>query len=758
MLQQIIKFEIEMFDVRTKQSMKIVDDRDFVKSISIRKDLQLNNRATLVFNKSKAYVRSKIEYKLKLYNYVKIKLTTLNSGNTNLVGTKDEKPKSSHDFYFSGFITDVGKMFNLSDAPEAFVSIVVSDFAYLFKTAFYTKNLVFLDILNQTVPEFRLLNFNDIFNDPNGNLLDQPYTPNEMGFLFFCFVYYKFLYPMTHDKGAPKSFSSSGPESQRKIYKNFKIFMPFDFDNPKVSSLFSTQAQTLILYKQFQGTVFDLFKYLYPEPIFEFNTYETENSNILIIRPTPFMAFNRKLSTDTAKVFSDKLNANLESENTEFSVQLESSDFDVDSYDIIENDENGGDFGFKQVQNITASTNVNASSASVSSYIADKVKKISNSIQSTIDKPFSVYDLLPDYSESLEIQNLFFYTQQFNNVFVESMSMQRSSSSVVNIIWTTPVTDTAILNLSGRAIVFAKMQESLSQLPTGTFDEYIYNQFAPKTDSNPVFLWNYKNQNPNGFISGDINYFGIREFETKWNFMTFHENALGVILRNMNQSALRKIKDSCKNKSFIDDIDSHIAADSSIIDKKGIVPSKTGVANFLNNIMSPTYDWRKDNSKDIIYKDIRASYIKPKKDDESIFLKKALQDPVLIATLQKFGFTVSEIQNYTSYSKLVDLLTKAKGESVNQFGLFAKKVNGVISRAFRENEHLYEISINTVINTSVFPGMIVESFNDTNPNFNRPRFKGYVTSINHMLDFNAASLKTIISLSRSASDDSGIGA
>lgn len=157
-----------MFDVRTKQSMKIVDDRDFVKTIQIRKDIQLNNQAVITFNKSKAYVRSQVEYKLKLYNYVKIKLTTFNSGNTNIIKTRDEKPKGSHVFYFSGFITDVGKVFNLSETPDASVSITVSDFAYLFKTAFYTKNLVFLDILNQTVPEFRLLNFNDIFNDPSG--------------------------------------------------------------------------------------------------------------------------------------------------------------------------------------------------------------------------------------------------------------------------------------------------------------------------------------------------------------------------------------------------------------------------------------------------------------------------------------------------------------------------------------------------------------------------------------------------------------
>lgn len=757
MLQQIIKFELEMFDVRTKQSIKIVDDRNFVKSIQIRKDLQLNNQAVIVFNKSKAYVRSGIEYNIKLYNYVKLKLTTLNYGNTNLIKTKDSDPKDRHDFFFSGFITDVGKLFNLSETPESSVSVTVSDFAYLFKTAFYTKNLVFLDILNQTVPEFRLLNFNDIFNDPNGKLLDQPYTPNEMGFLFFCFVYYKFLYPMTHDiSGAPKSHSSSSSDSESKIYKNFKVFMPFDFNNPKVKSMFSTQAQTLILYKQFQGTVFELFKYLYPEPIFEFNTYETESSNILIIRPTPFMAFSRKFGTETTNLsFVREGGGGLDS--VEQSVQMESSDFSVDSYDIIESDENGGDFGFKQVKEITGSTDINASSASVSSYIADKVSKISDNIQSTINKPFSVYDFLPDYAESLEIQNLFFDIQLFNNNFIETLTSQRSSNSVVNIIWTTPVTDTAVLNLSGRAIVFAKMKEDLATLQTGMFDEYIYNQFAPKNDSNPVFLWNYKNQNPNGFVSGDINYFGIREFEIKWNFMTFYENALGVVLRSMNKSALEKIKESCKDKPFIDDIVSHIQGNSDTIDKKGFVPVKTGVKSFLNSIKSPAYDWSKNDSKNISYKDIRASYVKPRRDNSSIFLKEALKDPILHATLQQFGLTVSEIQDFTSYDKLIDLLSKAKEKSVNQFGVFAKRINGVVSKAFRENEHLYEMGISTIINTSIFPGIILESFNEASE-YNRPWFKGYVTSVNHTLDFNKASLKSLITLSRTASDDSGVGA
>jgi hypothetical protein len=52
--------------------------------------------------------------------------------------------------------------------------------------------------------------------------------------------------------------------------------------------------------------------------------------------------------------------------------------------------------------------------------------------------------------------------------------------------------------------------------------------------------------------------------------------------------------------------------------------------------------------------------------------------------------------------------------------------------------------------------MILESFNESG--FNAPRFKGYVTSVNHVIDFNAASFKTTVSLSRTASDDSGVGA
>lgn len=241
--------------------------------------------------------------------------------------------------------------------------------------------------------------------------------------------------------------------------------------------------------------------------------------------------------------------------------------------------------------------------------------------------------------------------------------------------------------------------------------------------------------------------------------MTFYENAVSIILSSMNQSALKKIKDSCKNEKFIDDINANIQGDSYAVDKKGVIikKSKTPV-NFLD-VNSNSYDWRNEKQRlDDAFKDIRASFIKkPVKDDGFIFMKKALKDPAFIATMESFGVPDAEIKNFTDYKKLIEMLARAKAKSAIQFGAFAKKINGVVSRAYRENEHLYDIGINTVINTSVLPGMILDSYNDS-PSFNRPRFKGYVTSVTHSLDFNAASLKTSIALSRAASDDSGVGA
>lgn len=756
MLQQILKFELELFDVRTRKSIKIIDNRDFVRGIQINKDLQLNNQAIVTFNKSKAYKKSDIESHIKLYNYAKIKFVLKNYGNTNIVNVVNKKAETTHTFYFSGFITDVNKNFVLSDKPDATVSLIISDFSSLFKTTFYTKNLVFLDILNQAVPEFRLLNFNDVFNDPNGNFLDQPYSPNQMGFLFFAFFFYKFMYPMVYEnvegKNTPKI------DSGNKIFKDFKIFMPFDMDVPGVNSIFATQAQTLILYKQFQGTAYDIFKYLYPEPIFEFNTYETETSVILMIRPTPFMSFKRHFSTD----FSRSINISGIAERgggldiVEERTNIESSKFNISSYDIIESDENGGDFGFKQIQKLSASP------FPATYYISSRIEPVADKIPITVQRPFSSLDLLPKIDESEKMQELFYNINKFNNVFIETMSMRRSSSSVVNIIWTTPVTDTAILQLSGRSIVFAKMQEALKDLRTGTFDEYISKQFEPGNNSNPVFLWNYKNQFPDGFVSGDINYFGIREFEVKWNFMTLYENALSIIMRNMNKNTLKTIRNTCKNKALVDDISSYIQKDSQQIEKKGKVPiKKTGVVFKFGNVESEVWDWKPKSTeefvKEIVKKPLRSAYVKtPTQTDNKIFVKNALKDPALGHTLTLLGFNAQDIASLTSVSKIVDLLLEAKEKSKDQFGVFADAINGVISRAYRENEHLYDVNFVTVINTSVLPGMILESFNESG--FNAPRFKGYVTSVNHVIDFNAASFKTTVSLSRTASDDSGVGA
>lgn len=739
-MRQILKFEIELFDVRTKSSTKIVDDRDFISGIQIRKDIYLNNQAVITFNKSKSYKNSKIEEKIKLYNYVKMKFVTKNYENTNFVRLKGSKDLLyEHTYYFSGFVTNISKSYNMSDNPIANVSLTISDFAHLFKTTFYTKNLMFLDILNQAVPEFRLLNFNDVFNDSKGELLNNPFSPNQMGFLFFAFLYFKFMYQIIRNEdGSPKTDTSSELGSQTSIYKDFKIFMPFDLSLPGAKSHFATQAQTLILYKQFQGTAYELFKYLYPEPIFEFNVYENEKSVILIIRPTPFMSFDRGFSTNSSKSIRKTSARSFIPYEVELS-KFENSEFDIDSFNLIESN----DFGFERIKNIEAANSTVSQfiRLRVEDFVLSKIRDIG------IERNVNLLDLIPSIDESNELQKLFYNIQDFDIKFVEKMNMNRSSQNVVNIIWTTPVTDTALLMRTGRSIVLNQMQEDLQNLSSATFSEYVYSQFFPNKEFNPVFLWNYRNQFPNEFVSGDINYFGIREFEVKWNFMTLYENIIGIILRSINKKVLKSIINSNIGQEWANDIFKFIQRDAQEADKKeNKTPTKSSFAKKQKNL-----EKRSDNSWVI-----RNAYNKSLNlDSENVLTNEALNDIALENVVKILGFSMKEISDIKNLNRLTDLIKLAKEKSVFQFGAFTKFLNSVIARAYRENEHLYSMNISTVINTSILPGMIINSIAE-DFKYNNPRFRGYVSSVIHMLDFNSASFMTSVSLSRAASNDSSV--
>ena len=294
-MKQNLKFEIEIFDVRTKTSTKILNDSKLVKSIQIQKNIHLDNYAKITFVKPEIYKLIKgVETKLKLYNYVKIKLTTTNYDGSNIVFSSDsEEIKTSDVFYFSGFITKIQKAHSLERKIENNIVLTIADFSSLFKTTFYTKNLMFLDIVQKMNIDLRLLQITEVFNDVKNNLVSKFYSPNQIGFIFFAFFFYKFLYPIVYEKdssgfrGSKKIDSNGNP-----IFKDFQIFMPFDIDLGGKKSMFLSQSTSMITYKQFQSVAWDLFKYLFPEPFFEFNTFENENSVSLIIRPTPFIFCN----------------------------------------------------------------------------------------------------------------------------------------------------------------------------------------------------------------------------------------------------------------------------------------------------------------------------------------------------------------------------------------------------------------------------------------------------------------------------------
>jgi hypothetical protein len=418
-MQQILKFEIDVFDIRKKTSTKIVNDSVLIRSINIKKDIQLNNTATIIFNKSKAYKLIGIEEKINLYNYIKLKFTLVNN---------NKGQRSEEIFYFSGFITDVIKSNRLGVTPSSTVTIVVSDYSNLLKNTFYTKNLTFLDILNQVSDEFRLFNFNEIFNDPKGELSKGFYNPSQIGFIFFVFFFYKFLYKVVYDLDGNEKTTDDGIQ----FFKKFKIFLPFSFD---VSSLFFRQVQSLQIYRKIQGVAFDLFKYVYPEPIFEFNTYETKDTVVLMIRPTPLMKFDRQNSVK--KTISENL-------------------FNINTFSVIDDDD-FGDFGFKKMNELVSSNTLTSSIEKNLNYIIDFLNEPTRQ-----KKKLQVKDLIPSDSQSKEIIDAFYSVKNFNIGLAEAIDLSRNSSSVVNVIWTTPISDTVVMNESGRKLVYSYFRDRKS--------------------------------------------------------------------------------------------------------------------------------------------------------------------------------------------------------------------------------------------------------------------------------------------------------
>lgn len=749
-MQQILKFKIELFDTRMRSSITVVDDSALVRSIQINKGTSLDNTATITFAKSKTYDLIGIETILKLYNYVKIELKVTSYN-----------PDHENYFWFSGFIQTINKVNNFGSNPGAAVVITIADYANLMKTTFYTKNLTFLEILNQAVPEFRMINLTEYFGDASRKLLDNFYSPTQLGFIFFAFLYFKFMYKIVYNEDG-SSKKTKAPDS-REIYKKFKIYLPFGFEVNNSKSLLDGQQQSLTIYKQLQGVALDLFKYIYPEPIFEFTTFETYDTVILMIRFTPLMKFDRPLtqpqSLTVGPAYSDW---GVESYNTD-SFRTQEFSFDSNSYNTIERYE----FGHNRIRSVRESSNVSPAALLRKHLEEDDPKdpkRIITTIQNALNesKNLTVDDLIANDDEADEITDNFFNVIPIDTRFLESMNMQRSANSVVNVIWTVPTTDTAILKLSGRELVYAYLEQRLQEVGgSDKFGNYVYRQFEEDFDANPIFLMDYRGVYGSSFVSGDMNYFGFREFEIKWNYLSVNYNTTAYILAKVDKNVLAEARANSKDKTVIAMIDAAMRANSDAATQSSTAklnPRKTSGAK----IFTALPDLKTTSVFDIPYstkayrQSSRAGFSpKPVKNKLSS-IEKVRQEDLFNKAIERYSKEgVIDKNSINNPTKIIELLNFAKAADAKLMGGFVSKINRVIAEAYRENEHLYECNILKPIDITILPGMIVESSSESKK-AQSPRFKGYVTSISHTIDFNAATMKTSMNLSRVASDDSGV--
>ena len=341
-------------------------------------------------------------------------------------------------------------------------------------------------------------------------------------------------------------------------------------------------------------------------------------------------------------------------------------------------------------------------------------------------KKLDVDSLIPtDYECSLLVKN-FFKVIPFDVRYLESISMTRSAQSVVNVIWTTPATDTAVLKTSGRSLVYGLLYDKLSAYGLGSeaFKKYIADQFIKDVNPNPAFLMNYKNMFPDNFVSGDLNYFGFREFEVKWNCLTFYDSSAYYVLNYVDRELLKKM----------------------IEDSTNLKEMKT-----LNTILENNAQETDRNTKANPKKSVK-NVTSPKK--IGIFYEKAFNDPSFLAAAAQFKFDPKAFKA----SDLPGFLLKLKNAGSTALGFFVSQLNGIVSQAYRENEHLYDCQILKPIDVSILPGMIVSSDfpGSLSPKFNKPSFKGYVTSVSHNVDFNTSTMKSSFTLTRVASDDSAL--
>jgi hypothetical protein len=682
MIQNIKKFKMEFFDTRTDRKLVNENDFTYISNVSINRDLQLNNTVQLQMFKNKAYKRSGIESFLTLFNYVKLEVSV------------DEGGMIPKDMYFSGFVINVTKTDDLGESPGSSILVVIADFAHLFKTTFFTKNITFFDVLQQFEPTFRLLNFNEVFSDDDF-LISQFFTPNEFAFIMFAFFLKKFYVPMLNKIGVDES---------KPIFKNFRIFLPFSFDE---ESLLASQSMTLITYKQHQTTAFDFFKYLYPEPFFEFNIFETKESYNFMIRMTPFYDFQNgsvRLTSD------DKKNP----------------DEMIGTYNVINVKEL--DFGFDNVKQLGFSelnSRIKKSLQPVIEYLSKK-----ETLKETIKK-IDINKLLTSDEDAQKIVEKFYSTQYLDRSTIISKGFSKRSNDVVNLIWTTPVVDAGVYRIEGRLFAFANLEENIGMTKIDKqkgiqdvegkkkrFKDYITVQNAALDVEfdisdykfyNPIFLFNYSDDKSK-FMSGDISFFGLKEIELRWNFFNHLDHFTKYLIASLEKSGYIKAFGSRSEGPVGEAI--------------------TGTDDMMND---PN-------------RVVDLSFINTAKISDT--LKKAIIDKHKRMVEKQFNVNLQRIVDSFRPGETNKELERLKTKSGDIINKFVSSLNYVVARAYRNNEHLFVGTVGLPVNLDLYPGMNLSTSENDSSDVSNFNITGYVQSVNHRFDFNSSLFSTMLSMNR----------
>lgn len=694
-MNQSITFNIEIIDLRTKESVNFTDE-SFVMSIDITRNDSMQNIASVAFANSDAFLQSNISPYLKLFNYVKIDVTVENYDGENTYAPQK--------LYFSGFIDSVSKGNNFTN-QGAFSAIVINiaDYTYLLNNTFYSRNLSYLDFLAELNQDFRMLSlFAFLEADKDGKRIDSSlmtkyFTPSEMIVFMFGYFYYRFF---------DRIFG------QDKRIKPFKIFTPFCYDE---NSLWNYLSSSLVVFKEQQGNAMDILRYFAPGEFFEINVYENEDEVVLIVRPKPYMrSFEKDYYTNLA---------NLSGKST--------IPFIIEKPEL--------DFGFKEsiYQKASGYTQDDAPVGMIKKWHADLIEKFNES--SSTNGQVKLEKVYPNRKSDREIGFDYYQFKRIDVNLITKLDLTKDHGSVLNIIFTNPILEFSVFGMDTRAYalgsmlqriqgmedvskMFGSLQGALDKKETesikndidnkikntkaSTFEngikKYISEQFSDdsiKKGVNPIFLMNYGFDTfKNMFVAGDLNLFGIREYEAKINYYGSYCGS-GI--------ALFSIYDIEKEKLFTE------------------ITGISGSGTFGGSVIdSSILDKESSDFKKI---------------EENILLNpKYKQQKLLIDNLVK-----KYNQNGTKATNFSDYMKELKSFSEKVLMEICSKLNMVFALSARDNELLYNGSFDIPIDLTIKQCQIFDIVQDNNV-----LYRGYVNSVSHKIDYSRGMFLTSVGVSR----------